>query len=65
MASRPRLEVLDRWRHDLERTGEDGYRAEYRDAIHEHPGFPRGASLRQAGDAPPAIRRLRADWARR
>ena len=50
-----RREVLDRWRHDVERAGEDGHRAEHRDAVQEHLGFPRGAGLRQAGDAPPAV----------
>ena len=55
-----RREVLDRWRRDLERAGEDGHRAERRDGVQEQLGLPCGAGLRQARDAPPAVRRLRA-----
>ncbi len=56
-----RREVLVRRRRDVECAGDDGHCTEHRDAVQEHLGLPRGAGLRSAGDAPPALQRLRAD----
>ena len=40
---------------NMERAGKDGHRSEHRDAVQKHLGFPRGAGLWQAGDAPAPI----------